>query len=838
MKNNKLIISSEFFIEGDNYEQIKIQFSHNIIEMANLVAKKYNITNPDFLDDICINIQDMDSEYNESSEGLNNTLSNNDKMLNTSFEKVEEILLKIQNEKELTNHEKDIIRYNITNVLYDEVGFILDNTKEEDKNYSKTILDKPYTIIYNESDKKLNVIKRILEIYYNNKLIGAIKFNEMYISYDNDSNDSNDIFYPINEEEVLSNTWNYDNPLEKAKEIFNESIGNVEKTEEVEETVKRILLDLKESKELNILYNFIQITCNDILGYMCDTGFDTIPEGAINYFENKEYSHPGLNKVCNKNIHDIIDLYHNKNVLHEMINLKDPQNFKETFDKFNRHSVKFGESTFRLNEKQDEIYKYIIDIMSTDKKVIAINGPAGTGKSTLVGAIIKTLEEQGLTMAVTAPTHKAVEVLSTKIEEILGDKAVDNDDIILSTIHSFLKLKMKIIYDGDNEGQVEFIPDTNPNNPARYVDILFVDEDSMLSEEMRKKISYLFKLRRIKKLIYVGDKYQLDSVDDPHSDNKIYNSKYALQLDLTEVMRQENPEDNEILDKSVIIRTEIDKLINARKGKQYNQYYDLQTGYNIFNNLLNPYEDLKHIKVYSEFTNNVDLFLKNYFKDDNNKSIIGYTNRLVDDYNTFLRNENNNNWQGESEKLLENINNLLYIPTIVVGDELVFQQPHVVDGCPYHQNGEVVTVEECKDEYISIFEFSNCYVRRLNGIDELRYYTIVDNKEKWIKILHPSSKTAFDSLLDMLKGDAMRAKGKDKAKAWKEFYRVSNYFQKTKYAYSSTIHKSQGSTYNNVYIDMREMFNIASKNIYNLETCFRLIYVAITRPKNNVYVLR
>ena len=62
---------------------------------------------------------------------------------------------------------------------------------------------------------------------------------------------------------------------------------------------------------------------------------------------------------------------------------------------------------FTFNDGQQIIFNFMKRIMESDKRVFAINGPAGTGKTTLVNCILNYFYEE-LSIASTAPTHKAV----------------------------------------------------------------------------------------------------------------------------------------------------------------------------------------------------------------------------------------------------------------------------------------------------------------------------------------------------------------------------------------------------------------------------------------------
>ena len=358
----------------------------------------------------------------------------------------------------------------------------------------------------------------------------------------------------------------------------------------------------------------------------------------------------------------------------------------------------------------------------------------------------------------------------------------------------------------------------------------------MISNQIRKMINLLLKQNRAKKVIYIGDKYQLASVEDPYKRSKIYNNKYALQFNLTQVMRQDNPEDNEILDKSVIIREQLD-LINDHREK--GTYYNFHNGVNIFYNLFSPEENLKHIVVFKKMLNQETNLLETYFADDSSKFVITYTNRNVEKFNTIIRNRINNNWQGESAQLLElGTDNNYYIPKIIPNDKLVFYKTHTVDELPYHQNNEEITVIEVKLDTVSLELLTFGHLNVMNNFDTLYFYYIKDNKNKWLRVIHPSSELVLSNVLFELSKKAKECKIKaEKRTLWDIFWRADDYFAKVRYAYCGTIHKSQGSTYNNIYIDLGDLYGMARISIDNLETAFRLTYTAITRPKNNAYIL-
>jgi ATP-dependent exoDNAse (exonuclease V) alpha subunit len=70
-----------------------------------------------------------------------------------------------------------------------------------------------------------------------------------------------------------------------------------------------------------------------------------------------------------------------------------------------------------------------------------------------------------------------------------------------------------------------------------------------------------------------------------------------------------------------------------------------------------------------------------------------------------------------------------------------------------------------------------------------------------------------------------------KEKNWKDFFDVKEKVADLRPTYACTVHKSQGSTYDNVFIDL---YSIGKNNKPN--EVARLLYVAVTRASNNVYL--
>ena len=71
-----------------------------------------------------------------------------------------------------------------------------------------------------------------------------------------------------------------------------------------------------------------------------------------------------------------------------------------------------------------------------------------------------------------------------------------------------------------------------------------------------------------------------------------------------------------------------------------------------------------------------------------------------------------------------------------------------------------------------------------------------------------------------------------RAKAWRDYMTFKDCVVCMDFPYAMTVHKSQGSTYDTVYVDTQDLGICANSN-YNLY--LKLLYVAISRASNMVY---
>ena len=89
-----------------------------------------------------------------------------------------------------------------------------------------------------------------------------------------------------------------------------------------------------------------------------------------------------------------------------------------------------------------------------------------------------------------------------------------------------------------------------------------------------------------------------------------------------------------------------------------------------------------------------------------------------------------------------------------------------------------------------------------------------------LRVLHPASAMVYENAVQ-----SMAHAAKIDHKKWKAFWALKELFHDIKYAYAITAHRSQGSTYENVYVDYQDI-------LLNRERreAFQCLYVATSRP--------
>ncbi|ELW0836315.1 AAA family ATPase [Escherichia coli] len=437
-------------------------------------------------------------------------------------------------------------------------------------------------------------------------------------------------------------------------------------------------------------------------------------------------------------------------------------------------------SKIKLTDKQQEIFDNFVDRVYNyaGKTISVLSAPAGTGKTFTTAEIVKALCKN-YNIAVTSPTHKANSVIRNML---INNAGLTKEDAQVSTIHSFLGLKL--VYE-KNRQVLKHDPQSKVSNTN--VDILIVDECSMISEELFQHIQdQLWRVRRA--VLFIGDRCQLPPVE---SEGTIGETKLSptfdvpVQYELTEVLRQAL--DNPIL----AIATAIRECIGTSKNPFdiMHQTHGLST--------ITPIEDEDlFLEVYREFIMENKGSAKKIFDFVNENKILAYTNYRVNLANIYIRSQ------------------LFEVPDeFTKGEPIVFES--ITENSPY----VVQQIIQCPDVKTESFMGIDCWQFRLpNG--------------SYILGVGPETRIAMEAKLDELVKNIEKKEINPLTKKpymWQDYYVIKNKLHIINYPYATTVHKSQGSTFDNIWFDTDFIERIGTN-----DTKCRILYTAMTRPRYNV----
>lgn len=431
--------------------------------------------------------------------------------------------------------------------------------------------------------------------------------------------------------------------------------------------------------------------------------------------------------------------------------------------------------------QKSAIDEAISAINLADGNHITINGPAGTGKTTVTNLLIKELTRLGIHgVMLAAPTHQAKKVLT----KLSGVPAM--------TIHSVLKISPTNYEDT----QVFEQGDTPDLTQCK---VLICDEASMYD---RKLFHILIEsIPRGCTIIALGDKAQIRPVAPNESEAQIspfFSYPKFKQIELTEVMRSNAPI--------------IEVATSIRNGDSY--YETVVDGEGVFK------------------CDTVKDFLVEYFKivkkpeDLMNTRMLAYTNKSVDKLNEIIR------------KRLYNTDDPFVVGEVIVLQEPLTKRVSLPDGKSATETifntGELVKIKAISYNT----QTPKIYGLPTNGVNfqyaSLDVIAIEDNElgkreEATIKIIFdPEDQENFNYFLKSATSDIRASSQKG---MWPRWWKLKNDFIKVKPLPCSTIHKSQGITVDNCFV----FTSCSYKSDVELQQ--QLLYVAFTRARKNVFYI-
>lgn len=434
-----------------------------------------------------------------------------------------------------------------------------------------------------------------------------------------------------------------------------------------------------------------------------------------------------------------------------------------------------------------------------------IEGKAGTGKTTIAKEILKEFEDESIYVA--AVSHKAKGVIKNSFgEDTRGKK--------FFSIASLLG--MKGINDNDTQTtkfQVGLKVPLLDNPPA----LLVIDEASMITEDVLKKIIDInSSLSRPFQMLFLGDIGQIQPIRDEQSEfyrthkdllNKksdIFNSKHKSKL----ITRVRQGEANPILPYADYFWEN-----SQKENPELNP-----TQHIVRNNQITDKGSLLFSNSEAEVLNSVIKAVKNAVEK-------GLTNHVkIVTYHV-----------NEKTELNQKIHEALFgkDSDYSKGDMLILNSPYdLPDVNATMENSSEIQIKSIQDTDVDEFGVHTLYLET-NGTA----YTRTGNEQKdcVIQVVSRNDIGLYNRKLQELASHAKRQTNRAlKKQAWGDFWEYKGRYADVDFGYAITAHKSQGSTYDIVVVDEKDiMGTTATSNQEKSE----LIYTALTRPRKTAIVI-
>jgi len=567
---------------------------------------------------------------------------------------------------------------------------------------------------------------------------------------------------------------------------------------------------------------------------------------------------------------------------------------------------------FFVDERINALEKLIEFIKNDSANTFGLYGYAGTGKTTMTIEFVRYLLEHTLikSIAFSAPTHKALNVMKTNFDmivkrllkkfDITETETFDcNLDLLQShgmtikfkTIHSLLGFSM----DHSETGERVF-KKKSPTTINEY-NIVIIDECSMISLQMM--ICLMEEIRKLRKndlscpkIIFTGDPAQLPPVEEISSALFIKNKN-----DITLETYTNNVSANvsTILTQDNLIREYenfVTKMFQIPTITLEHIFRNTKVNVNQVCNTIRQWVVSGTRKSFTKYVGNgvylyrqkgerteTEWFKKctEYFKSGNTSNIIlTWTNKNSDLYNNVMRNRIIGKKKIEpfeigdrlilkdfykfSESKEQETSTCFYtsdqIQICDISTETKIAQPLKINTPPCVQrlkNSQAIMKK--MQQYVSII---NANTKKIYKVWKMTVTRMpehdVSDEEKGkenkyqIYVIHTDStqdltndKTRIESIIKKLTNIFKNSTQTQYAtierylikQLWT--YMDMNYispYANVIFGYSITTHKSQGSTFSNVFVDVRDILTNTDENVAK-----RCVYTAFSRCSNELHIL-
>ena len=461
------------------------------------------------------------------------------------------------------------------------------------------------------------------------------------------------------------------------------------------------------------------------------------------------------------------------------------------------------------------------------RNTFLIAGYAGTGKTYTCQQIALELirNHQCKNIAIVAPTHKATRV----IERMAKDAGLNHAHI--GTLHSLLHLKPDG-YSPNGDLQFRSIRSDSP-----YYDdfqLVIVDESSMISQELLDQIPAGVPT------ILMGDPAQLPPVmKDEHTATTSPVFDLGCEIELTQVIRYEGA----IAEYTAQLRRQItaSKLPRLCSGGNITTYRSLGRWENA----------------------SIDMFVQAWRNGANASHVkaLAWTNRRVRDINEMVRQAI---FPFSEEPYLSGESLIAKEPIFIYPDDYFrYKTEHNYMAHNTEQfkrqleriyrskiHDDVNTEKAAPDPIMVMNTFSECIVESVQpGVaqlmdQEIMVYCLKIAPELGdsfvLPVVHEESFQEVKKRLAEFKKTILSMEKDQRSSKWKLYYqslakfnladRGGTLIHRLQYSYALTVHSSQGSTFNHVFIDTVDILKCRTVEVRN-----KLLYVACSRASDHLH---
>lgn len=458
-----------------------------------------------------------------------------------------------------------------------------------------------------------------------------------------------------------------------------------------------------------------------------------------------------------------------------------------------------------LNEQQQEAIEKGCYLYKQGERKYSILGAGGTGKTYTANEFIKELKEtmkekndEPIPVLVLAPTNKALKVISQTTQA--------ND---FRTIHSALGLQG----DYDSQGKLNFNKPGGSNKIEEYR-IIVIDEISMVPENIKKMLISRCENNNIF-VIGLGDQYQHFPVNEKTCSliNYFGDNSYTL----SKIMRQggNNPITNLIADsrEAVISRKKnYDPRENYGDTTTIKDEDGVPIGYYCYYDQEPAIKQMRNAYNKALRTQNYDLV-----------KTICWRNNTVRSLNFYIR-----------QMLFGKDADIDYIP----GDLIICRSPltkkvwserlqKYMEMTIIHTSTEGIVQDATP---ISI-EYKHEPFEKVYQGWEVNFRPINSEFDHKITLIHSSYIRDYEVDNENIRNYCREsAKSGEKRNIWYKYYDHIKLFNNFQHSYAITSHLSQGSTYENVFVNADDI----ARNTFDIDGRNRTFYVALSRASKRV----